>query len=331
MKRIIILASERSGTNLLRVLLGNHREISAPVAPHFFNNFKRVVGHYGDLNESKNAEKLLDHFIQTANHPFSDWKLQLDVAQAVKNEALNSLEKVFDSVYRNYAKLEGNNSYVVKDNDMFDHVELTERLNGDNSVYYIHLYRDPRDHAASWLKTPLFLHSTYDIAVKWDAEQSKIRQCGKKVSVYRVSYESLIGNPESTMTGILEHLGLPVDPNCFGTNVDNEESKRNVFWKNLSKPIIKDNKKKYLDTIPKNELKILETICKDNMLDLGYELDSKANWKDYFGIYKKKKLPKIRKKSRLENKAFYEKKMQDLKSKRELMKKLRTEVDPEAQ
>ena len=55
MKRIMILASERSGTNLLRTLLGNHNDISAPVAPHFFDAFKETIHLYGDLNINKLA------------------------------------------------------------------------------------------------------------------------------------------------------------------------------------------------------------------------------------------------------------------------------------
>lgn len=68
MKKIIILASERSGTNLLRTLLGNHKHICAPVAPHFFDAFRPNIHLYGDLNKATNAEKLLDHMIRLSNH-----------------------------------------------------------------------------------------------------------------------------------------------------------------------------------------------------------------------------------------------------------------------
>jgi hypothetical protein len=58
MKKVIFLASERSGTNLLRTLLGNHPDIDAPVAPHFLDAFNESVGLYGDLkrrNMPKNS------------------------------------------------------------------------------------------------------------------------------------------------------------------------------------------------------------------------------------------------------------------------------------
>ena len=63
------------------------------------------------------------------------------------------------------------------------------------------------------------------------------------------------------------------------------------------------------------------------MLDLGYSLDTRANWKDYFGLYKKYVLPNKRKTNKEKNKDFYESKMKDLKSKLELLEKFKYEKE----
>lgn len=47
---IILLASERSGSNLLRTLLGNHSDISAPVAPHLIKMFYPIKHYFSDLH-----------------------------------------------------------------------------------------------------------------------------------------------------------------------------------------------------------------------------------------------------------------------------------------
>ena len=39
---IILLVSERSGSNLLRTLIGNHSDISAPIAPHLLHVFYNI-------------------------------------------------------------------------------------------------------------------------------------------------------------------------------------------------------------------------------------------------------------------------------------------------
>lgn len=325
-KRIIILASERSGTNLLRVLLGNHNEISAPVAVHFFNNFCPILEYYGDLNELANVKLLVQHMLLSANHNYTNWNLKIDYEDFISKYHINSIESAFNAMYRGYALQENKVHYVVKDNDMFNYIDLTEELKKDGQVYYIHLYRDPRDHVVSWLRTPLFLHSPYDIAKKWNKEQNKIKNIKEKVNMFLIRYEDLITNTPQVMTNLFEFLDIPVDKNAFTTDPKNQESKNNELWKNLSKPVLKDNKNKYKEILKGRELKIVETICKQNMLDLGYCLDTSGNWKDYFGFYEKNILPKKRADSIKMNKEFFDTKMKDLNSKQELLKVIKSEV-----
>lgn len=328
-KRIIILASERSGTNLLRVLLGNHKDISAPVSVHFFNTFNPSISLYGNIENKENAEKLMNHFVRSANHPYTNWNLNEIDSNLVDKYKVNSFATAFDAIYRMYMEKENKNNYAVKDNNMFNYVDLTEKLKNNGEVYYIHLYRDPRDQAVSWLKTPLFLHTPFDIAKKWNKEQSKIKELKKRLQIFSLSYENLITDTPKVMTALFNYVDMPVDENSFTTDPKNEESKRNELWTNLSKPVLKDNKKKYKELLKGRDLKILETICKQNMLDLGYALDTSANWKDFFGYYKKNILPKKRAINKKENTEFYETKMQDLKSKLNLLEELRNEAQGE--
>src|SRR5690606_16265432 len=144
-KRIIILASERSGTNLLRVLLGNHKDISGPVAPHFFDAFKNNLEKYGDLNEKENALLLLDHMLQLANHSYHDWKLKIAPEDLITEYKVNSFERAFDALYLAKAKQENKFHYVSKDNHLFNHINYLDNL---ENVKYLYLYRDPRDHVA---------------------------------------------------------------------------------------------------------------------------------------------------------------------------------------
>ncbi len=326
-KRIFILASERSGTNLLRVLLGNHKDISAPVAVHFFNTFKSSLSYYGDLKEKKNSVKLLNHFLKSANHPYTDWKLEVDFSKFSLEKEVYSFETAMDFIHKCYVENENKKHYVCKDNDLYDYISLLENLEKkDSSTYYIYLTRDPRDHAVSWLKTPLFLHTVFDIAKKWNREQNTVLSYINKINMYHLKYEDLIKDTRSAMTNVLNFIDLKVDENCFNTDSNNKESKRNELWKNLSKPIIRNNSNKFLERLSKKEIKILETICKENMNYLGYDLVSKANWVDYFGLYQNYILPKERKRNKLKNNSFYEQKMKDLSSKLDLLNNLKNEV-----
>jgi len=54
MKKIFLIGSERSGTNLLRVLLGNHSRISAPPPIHLLDLFESRTGLASDSARGDN-------------------------------------------------------------------------------------------------------------------------------------------------------------------------------------------------------------------------------------------------------------------------------------
>ena len=46
---LFIIGTERSGSNLLRVILDAHSRISVPHPPHIMRYFSPLVARYGDL------------------------------------------------------------------------------------------------------------------------------------------------------------------------------------------------------------------------------------------------------------------------------------------
>ncbi len=319
MKKIIILASERSGTNLLRTLLGNHQDICAPVAPHFLDAFRYILDVYNHLENEEDVDKLLTHMLQLANHSYHDWQLMVDILDLKRKYKINSLATAFDALYSSKAHQENKQHYVCKDNHMFNHVDICTEL---EDVYYLYLYRDPRDHVASWLRTPLFMHTPYKISQKWVTEQKKVLDLEEqqKLNLIYVKYEDLIKDPQMVMTKILESINLPIDEKCFETNSNNKESNRNELWKNLSKPVMSSNQKKYKQYLNCRDLNLVETLASEFMLKLGYEFETKANWK-----IRSKKLFKLKEKyithqSQIKHKELKEKTMADLEDKLKLIK-----------
>jgi predicted lipoprotein with Yx(FWY)xxD motif len=280
MKKIIILASERSGTNLFRTLLGNHRDIEAPVAPHFLDAFIGMAQLYGDLGKKENAIKLLGHMIRLANHPYHEWAMKADANTLQEKYNVNSLASAFDALYSEKAVQQGKTLYACKDNHMFNYAPLLEKLPDRGDIRYLYLYRDPRDHIVSWMKRPLYMHTPYEIAKKWKSEQQTILDLKFRdgIDMHFIKYEDLISNPQAEMTKVMQFIGIDIDEKCFQTNSDNIESKRNEYWENLSKPIMSSNSKKYLQAMSANDLLVSESICVDQMKALGYPLETAADW-----------------------------------------------------
>jgi hypothetical protein len=137
---------------------------------------------------------------------------------------------------------------------------------------FVYLMRDPRDVTASWLKTPLHLHTPFKIVKQWNEQQAVCRRfqaCYPK-DVVSLRYEDLIENTEVEMMRAQEELGLDVDERCFTTNKENQEAKSNEFWKNLNKLIIKGNASKFLKTLSYGDINIVESVARENMLAYGY-------------------------------------------------------------
>ena len=275
---IFIMSSERSGSNLLRVLLNNHRDIGAPLTPHFLKTFKKIIPYYGPL-ESEMGELLKD-MVEVANHPYINWNLNFDHQAASSEVQPARFMAAYDFIYRQKVESEGKKHFVSKDNNIFDYTDLIFGHYDNPKIIY--LYRDVRDQAVSWMKTPTYMLTPKVVANHWSKEQRKCLDLYKTHSdnIFKLSYEELISDSEQAMQAVIDFIGVEWDARCAQTNKEKApEASRNEFWKNLDKPILASNSKKYLDYFDKTTIAVIESIASKEMLELGYDLESNGNYK----------------------------------------------------
>lgn len=277
---IFLFGSERSGSNLLRTLLGNHSMIAAPVAPHFFDSFLPFARHYGDLGKDENMLALVGDMHALVQHPFHDWGLKVTPAEIVRTYQPKGFYGAADALWRAFASLEGKATFMSKDNHLFNFAFEIKATWPD--ARFVYLYRDPRDHCSSWQAMPLHLKSVFDMVSKWEREQ---RRClflkdTHAFPLHFVSYEDLIADTPQVMARLLEYCGLPVEEACFQTDAARvKEAGRIMAWDNLAKPIMRENKRKYRKTFNEEQIRLIETIAASHMKRLGYEFETKADWK----------------------------------------------------
>lgn len=277
---IFIMSSERSGSNLLRILLSNHSNIAGPTAPHLLLTFSGLIPYYGSLTDKKNARKIFEDIMEIVNHPYHSWGLKLDFEKVYEKYRPHRFLDFVDLVYNEVTLVEKKKRYLCKENNIF---EFTfQLLNYFKNPHFIYLYRDPRDYAASWLKLEVGPRTPFDAAMRWLTEQ---RTCdilinSFELQVYKVKYEELITNTDEVIVGILRFLQEPVQEACFGVQRGKHQHLTwNKYWKNLDKPIIKDNFKNYLNVFKDRQINIIESVTKDYMIKLGYTLDTHADWR----------------------------------------------------
>ncbi|RMD66616.1 sulfotransferase, partial [Candidatus Parcubacteria bacterium] len=277
---IFIVSSERSGSNLLRTLLGNHSHISAPISPQFIPVFHRLVMYYQPLSEEENAYHLLEDMLSLANHPYYGWALTMDIEDVYHRYRPQVFLDFFHLLYEEYRAREDKQRFVCKENNLFDFAFQLWRHYGQ--ARFIYLYRDPRDYVASFMNVPAGFKTVYNAAVNWKVEQEKCEVLSGVfgLPMHRVRYEDLITDTPGVMKGVLAFLEEPVEESCFEVQTDrNRAAARNVYWKNLTKPVMRSNSGKYRTLFAAQDINIIETVAYEQMIRLGYDLESRADWR----------------------------------------------------
>jgi hypothetical protein len=272
---IFILSSERSGTNLLRLLLDNHSMIHGPRAPHLLNTFVPVYPHY--KVKPLGMDRLLNDIESIVNDPFIDWNVDFSSIKVDLNDM--SFLNIWDSVYQTKLRDSGKEFILCKENNIFDY--SAELKNFYNDAKFIFLYRDVRDVCASWMKVPIGFNNVSSAAINWNKEQLAIIQSRDTfgIDMISLSYEELIRNTPKIMSEVLNYLELPVESACFNTSKEKgDEIKWNEFWKNLGKKVLSENSKKYMSELIEDEIKLIETNAMEGMKLLSYKRDTIGLW-----------------------------------------------------
>ena len=174
MQAVFMVGEQRSGSNLLRVILNNSDKIAAPHPPHILQRMMPLQEHYDDLQNEQNFMRLVDdvcRLIELNPVPWEDVHFDREDVRARCRE--NNLVAVFGAVMDCYAERHDAEAWMCKS---MQNIRWANDLNGyfDNSKF-IYLYRDPRDVALSFSKAVIGEKHPYFIAEQWAEFQERRR------------------------------------------------------------------------------------------------------------------------------------------------------------
>ena len=277
MNSIYIVSSERSGSNLLRMILGAHSSVFAPSPPHLYKTFSKYLPFYGNIHESENFEHLVEDVMQIAKIR-AGWEFEFGKGELMeKVEENRTLSALIHAAYTLYTMENKEDLFVSKENDLFNFVHQIDGSTKD--PLFIYLYRDGRDVACSENRYPakkkhIFLH-----AEKWRKEQltslMAFQDLPEENYVF-VSYENLLERPSIHARIICDKAGIEFEEGMLDFHRSKnakEESQKLALLSNISKPIMKGNSKKYLNELSRKEVRIFEAKAHDVLKLLGYELE----------------------------------------------------------
>src|SRR5665213_1268446 len=148
---IFIVGTERSGSNLLRLLLNELGNVCVPHPPHLMRDLTPLISRYGDLQVDRNFKRLIGDAIKLVELHFAPWPLALDPQKVVNEVPQRDLYSVYAAIYEQYRVHAGKTRWACKSTFMIHHVDTV--LRHHRAPQFIHLVRDPRDVAVSARKS----------------------------------------------------------------------------------------------------------------------------------------------------------------------------------
>jgi hypothetical protein len=276
MDAIFMIGEQRSGSNLLRIMLGQTDQIAAPHPPHILQRMMPLVPLYGDLNHKDAFTRLVDDVCRLVEHNPVPWEniTTFDREDVARRCRVPSLVAVFGAVMDIYAEVNGKSKWLCKSMTNIRYAKELDTYFG--APKYIYLYRDGRDVALSFTKAVIGDKHPYVIAQKW-AELQRLclsEQAQAPEQVFSLCYEDLVSAPEPVLRRLCQFLGITYKDEMLSSHVSTEANRTaqsSSLWGNLTKPIMRDNIKKFLKGLGKEEIRIIESVAGDCLDALGYE------------------------------------------------------------
>jgi hypothetical protein len=208
---VIVLGVGRSGTTLLRVMLDRNSELAIPYESFFVPQLAHRHGRHPEL------EAFVDDLGRFAQ--LREWGIAPDDVRARLRAGMTTGEMIA-AIFETYAERQGKPRWGDKTPLYMQQLPLLESL--FPSAVWVHLVRDGRDAALSFLELPEgFSGKTWaqprtapQFAARWRTEILSARRLGSHVGdrYLELRYEDLVTEPEQALRRVCEHAALPWEP-----------------------------------------------------------------------------------------------------------------------
>lgn len=271
---IILLCSERSGSNLIAKIFDAHPAVAAPGAAHLFRIMTECASRY-----RRGSEALRQATLALFDAKVSSWAIDAwsEAERAACIAEGTSAPDMAAALYAAEARAAGKRHVLLKENSAF--AFLPAILGTATSPRFLFMVRDPRDMAVSWTKGPVMRGGVVRAAERWIKDQTGSldalagRPAGMKAAALR--YEDLLADPESELRRVCGDLDLEFSSDMLGFSERSRsaavDAGRSAMWSNLGKPLLSDNAGKFRAALGDEEIALVEAIAGPLLPTLGYD------------------------------------------------------------
>jgi len=269
---IFIAGPDRSGTTLLYALLASHPNIAMVRRMNYWRWF---YGRYGDLNDPRNFDRLLDRLInyKRIKKLDPDWeRIRQEFWQGEP-----TYTRLFSLLMKQNAEKIGKPRWGEKSLHTEHYIDLV--FSQYPLAKVIHMTRDPRDRYASVRKrfgkdSPRIVSATVRLL---KSMQSAFRNQKKYPQQYLLlRYEDLAARPEDTLRKVCEHIGEEFTPEMLYMGGEREfrDSGGNSSFNKIEPGTISTQSiGRYREVLTPYELKFIQETCGRILREFNYPIE----------------------------------------------------------
>ena len=283
---LIVLGVRRSGTTLLRVMLDRNRSLAVPDESYFVPQLARR--HRGSVDPAA----FLDDLRRLPT--LVEWGLSPDAVARRLRPGMTTGTAIAAG-YEAYAAQRGKPRWGDKTPLYMQYLPLLERL--FPRAVYVHLIRDGRDAATSFLEVPDGImtagwghpRDAAGFAAQWATEVRGARALGARVGATRyleVRYEALVAAPDEELRRVSAFAGLEYEDGMLGY-VGRTDSARKDHQKRLDEPP-RVGVRDWRTEMPAADTAAFETTAGDLLHGLGYEVSTPGSDRRRLAAYRAK-------------------------------------------
>lgn len=270
---ILLLCSERSGSNLIAKIFDAHGAVSAPGAAHLFRIMSECASRY-----APGSDQLRKAVLALFEAKVSSWAIDRWTAaeRAACLAGCITAPDMSAALYAAEAKATGKRHVLTKENSAYDY--LPAILSQSERPRLLFMVRDPRDMAASWVKGPVMRGGVVRATERWVQDQARsldvlaTRPAGMPAAYLR--YEDLLANPEDALIRVCADLELDFSPDMLRfsevSRSAQDDADRSAMWSNLSQPLLRGNMGKFRTELNDDQIAFVEATAAPLLQAFGY-------------------------------------------------------------
>jgi hypothetical protein len=259
-----IVGCPRSGTTLLRKLLVQHPRLAIPSESHFIPLYYRA---WGEPRDARDAEALAARLLALPR--VKHWGLDL---RAADFRGDRSFAQVVARLYTRWCEHRGKARWGDKTPQYVFEMPLLSRL--FPGARFLHVVRDGRDVALSLHRIPWGPRTAMGAAELWRraVRAGRAHAAAFPDDVLEVRYESLLAEPQKTLSGVCAFLGETFHEEMLqpSREPDPWATARGVVSLATSGRIVADNAGKWQRELAQPAHDVFLAVAGDEMTALGY-------------------------------------------------------------